>query len=67
MVLKGLFKKYIDIRFIQFEVHNDNMYKNSIDYIKIVELLNVNGFFELKNIKHSFGNINDVIFQKNKK
>lgn len=67
MVLKGLFKKYIDIRFIQFEVHNDNMYKNSIDYIKIVELLNDNGFFELKTIKHSFGDINDVIFQKNKK
>ena len=64
MVLKGLFKKYIDIRFIQFEVHNDNMYKNSIDYIKIVELLSDNGFFELKTIKHSFGNINDVIFQK---
>ena len=64
MVLRGLFKKYIDIRFIQFEVHNDNMYTNSIDYMKIVELLNDNGFFELKTIKHSFGNIYDVIFQK---
>lgn len=64
MVLKGLFKKYIDVKFIQFEVHNDNMYKNSIDYIKIVDLLNDNRFFELKTIKHSFGNINDVIFQK---
>ena len=63
-VLRGLFKKYIDIRFIQFEVHSDNMYKNSVDYIKIVELLNDNGFFELRTIKHSFGNINDVIFQK---
>jgi len=64
MVLKGLFKKYIDIKFIQFEVHNDNMYKNSVAYIKIVELLNDNGFFELKTIKHSFGDINDVIFKK---
>ncbi len=65
MVLKGLFKNSMDIRFIQIEIHKDNMYKNKVHYNKIIRILKKNGFSEYREIRHSFGKFYDIIFKKN--
>ena len=62
--LEGLFQSTIDskVRVIQFEMHFDDMYLKNRSYDDIKELLNVNGYFEIKRIKHSFGNFYDYFY-----
>lgn len=64
--LQGLFseqKMNTDIRFIQLESHNDDMYKNKKLPEEIPNLLSSNGFVECQKIKHGFGDFYEVIYQ----
>jgi len=64
--LDGLFnsKNIKDIKIIQFEIHFDDMYLNNKSYGEIKNLLNSNGYFEIKKIKHGFGNFYDAFYSK---
>lgn len=64
--LKGLFTgdKELNIKYIQLEQHNDDMYDS--ETTKSSELLIRNSFSLSKKIKHGFGNFDEVIFKKNK-
>ncbi len=63
--LKGLFEKKTDIKvhYIQLESHNDDMYKNRLDSIKITSFLMEYGFEEAARIRHGFGNFYEVIYE----
>lgn len=62
--LIGLFEKSLkfSVKYIQIEVHNDDMYANNINFNEITILLNKHGFEMLKRVKHGFGDFEDVIF-----
>jgi len=64
--LMGLFNGTVDvnIRFIQLEMHNDDMYLNTNSFSKVVELLNKNGYNIDAKLKHGFGDFDEVIFSK---
>lgn len=63
-VLSGLFaseKLPTFIKYIQVELHNDDMYLNS-NADKSIKLLNKFGYSEIKRIKHGFGDFYEIIF-----
>ena len=64
--LIGLFKiaNNCDIRFIQLEQHNDDMYFDGNKNKEIIELLEQNNYFEVKRIKHGFGDFHEIVFSK---
>ncbi len=64
--LIGLFKSYLlcDIKYIQLEMHDDDMYLNRKSIKEISEILNKNGFKIKFKIKHGFGNFYDIVFRK---
>jgi FkbM family methyltransferase len=63
--LLGLFnqKIHVQIRFIQLEQHNDDMYANATSFDEITKLLNNNGFVLKTTVRHGFGNLDEVIFE----
>jgi len=63
--LKGLFNNEVfDIKYIQLESHNDDMYLFNSTKDEIPDLLNINGFNKCTKIKHGFGDFNECIFEK---
>jgi FkbM family methyltransferase len=62
--LKGLFAEevFCDIDFIQTEKLNGDMYTS--DFSEIITFLNSNNYLLEKEIKHGFGNFEDVVFRK---
>jgi FkbM family methyltransferase len=64
--LEGLFSGRLDVevKYIQIEEHNDDMYLNKKSFNAIEELLSLNGYRVLTKIDHGFGKIQDVIFGK---
>ena len=62
--LVGLFDQDIkvQIRYIQLEQHNDDMYANATSFDVIIKLLNKNGFVLQKTVKHGFGNLDELVF-----
>ena len=67
--LKGLFddkKKTYPIKFIQLESHNDDMYVNSNNTEKLIEMLIENGFSQIAKFKHGFGDFFEIVFENNK-
>lgn len=66
--LEGLFQSTIDskVRVIQFEMHFDDMYLKNRSYDDMKELLNANGYFEIKRIKHGFGDFYDYFYSQDK-
>lgn len=62
-VLKGLFSENLraHIRFIQVEVHHDDMYFEN-KKSDIFEILMSNNFKLFKEVKHGFGSFSDLIF-----
>ena len=67
--LEGLFQSTTppNIRVIQFEMHFNDMYQKNIKYEDIKDLLNLNGYYEIKRIRHGFGNFYDYFFSQEKK
>ena len=65
-VLKGLFYNPLRsrVKFIQVEVHNDDLYEGQIKN-EIIDLLELNNFYIYKEIKHGFGSFSDIIFINN--
>jgi FkbM family methyltransferase len=63
--LSGLFtgEKNQDIKYIQIESHNDDMYQNRKSFSEIKQLLNNNSFFELFSIHHGFGDFDEIVFK----
>ena len=64
--LEGLFNtnNIEDIGIIQFEMHFDDMYLKNRSYEEMKNLLNSNGYFEIKKIKHGFGDFYDYFYSK---
>ena len=64
--LEGLFKAPYDtkIDIIQFEMHFDDMYLKARTYDEMKQLLNQNGYSEIKRIKHGFGDFYDYFYSK---
>jgi len=64
--LEGLFMSPYDakIDIIQFEMHFDDMYLRARTYNEMKELLNQNGYKEIKKIKHGFGDFYDYFYSK---
>lgn len=64
--LQGLFNEFNlpEIKYIQIENHNNDMYLDGGDYKSITTLLNSNDFYEAECISHGFGNFNEIIFNK---
>ncbi len=62
--LKGLFKEEMDceIDYIQTEKLNGDMYAS--DFSQILSFLDINKYILSKEIKHGFGNFEDVVFRK---
>ena len=54
-----------NIHLIQLENHNDDMYKNSISFNQINDILNKNNFELIERFKHAFGEFEDLLY-KNK-
>ena len=65
--LRGLFNTSLDsnIRLIQLEHHNDDMYENLISFNQINDILNKNNFELIGRFKHVFGDFEDLLY-KNK-
>ncbi len=65
--LIGLFnnEQLNDIKYIQFEMHNDDMYLNTKSFKDISELLSKNGFNVDAKIKHGFGDFYELIYRNN--
>ena len=65
-VLEGLYSKSLNskIRYIQVEVHNDDLYGVDLKN-KIINLLKLVNFEIYKEVKHGFGNFHDIIFINN--
>lgn len=64
--LQGLFNeelKVIPIRYIQLESHNDDMYLSNNQHQDIDKLLNKNGFYKKREIKHGFGDFSEIIYE----
>ena len=64
--LEGLFEstRPIEVSVIQFEMHFDDMYLKNRSYKEIKDLLNSKGYFEIKRIKHGFGDFYDYFYSK---
>ena len=64
--LKGLFKGNTNwhIRFIQMEIHNDDMCKNKNSSEDIFDLLDSKSYKTKDRIKHGFGDFSEYIFEK---
>jgi FkbM family methyltransferase len=63
--LKGLFtNETFDIKYIQLESHNDDMYLQNATKDEIPALLNINGYNKCTKIKHGFGDFNECIYEK---
>ena len=63
--LKGLFLNDVfDIKYIQLESHNDDMYLYNEAKDEIPDMLNANGFLKCTKIKHGFGDFNECIYEK---
>ena len=62
--LLGLFdnEKNVNIKYLQLESHNDDMYHNTKSFSEISDLLKENNFELAEKIKHGFGNIYEVLF-----
>lgn len=60
-VLQGLFPLKNQIKYIQIEEHDDDLYDNNKE--EIHELLKTNCYERLYKIKHGFGDIYDVIYK----
>jgi FkbM family methyltransferase len=63
--LLGLFdqKLNVQLKYIQLEQHNDDMYANATSFEEITKLLNKNGFMLKTTVRHGFGNLDEVIFE----
>jgi FkbM family methyltransferase len=63
--LSGLFSKKnsMEIKYIQIESHNDDMYKNNVSFVTINDILNQNQFYETHRINHGFGDFDEVVFK----
>ena len=63
--LKGLFDVPLNsnIKLIQLEYHNDDMYQNSIPFDKIDNLLQINNFKLIGKFKHAFGDFEDLLYR----
>ena len=68
-VLEGLFSNgnEFNIRLIQLESHNDDMYLSNSKHNEIDQLLNKNGYYEISKIKHGFGDFAEIIYEYNNK
>ena len=67
--LQGLFideKINLPIRFIQLEIHNDDMYLSNNNHQDIENILNKNSFEKIIEIKHGFGDFAELIFENKK-
>jgi FkbM family methyltransferase len=64
--LEGLFvdKLKVNLKYIQIEEHNDDMYINKKSFKEIQDLLNQNEYLLKSRIKHGFGDFHEVIFEK---
>jgi FkbM family methyltransferase len=63
--LKGLFPiESCQIDRIQLENHQDDMYQNLDSFESIQDLLQANGYWVERTIKHGFGNFYEMIFKK---
>jgi FkbM family methyltransferase len=63
--LKGLFTNFAsEIKYIQLESHNDDMYLKNATKDEIPDLLNINGYNKCTKIKHGFGDFNECIYEK---
>ena len=64
--LVGLFKKVnsCNIKFIQLEQHNDDMYIDGNKNDEIIGLLKKHNYSEVKRIKHGFGDFHEIVFSK---
>jgi FkbM family methyltransferase len=62
--LEGLFQSTNSprVKVIQFEMHFDDMYLKNRSYDDIKDLLNLNGYYEIKRIKHGFGDFYDYFY-----
>ena len=61
-VLEGLFGNHKSrVRFIQIEIHDDDLYENHNEFIQ--NILKKNGFVEVSKVKHGFGNFYDLIYK----
>ena len=65
--LLGLFSESLStqIKYMQLENHNDDMYANRINFSQINDLLNKYNFYECAKIKHGFGNFDEVVYSFN--
>ena len=65
--LVGLFNNDYkhSINIIQIEQHNDDMYSKREDRSLIQNLMINNNFVEKAKIAHSFGNFDEILFQRN--
>lgn len=63
--LQGLFSDElkVEIKFIQIELHNDDMYLNN-NVEEVHRLMHKNGYEIEARIKHGFGDFEDVVFSK---
>jgi FkbM family methyltransferase len=64
--LEGLFltKLNVNVKYIQIEEHDDDMYLNKKPFDEINDLLETNGYKIDAKIPHGFGNFVEVIFKK---
>lgn len=63
--LKGLFTNEVcEIKYIQLERHNDDMYLTNQLNIEIPSLLEAKGFNNCNIVKHGFGNLDECIYEK---
>lgn len=63
--LVGLFNLEVkNIKYIQIENHNDDMYISTTSFKDISSLLEKNNFNLAEKIKHGFGDIDELLFKK---
>ena len=63
--LQGLFiDNIVNIKYIQLESHNDDMYLSNESKDQIPNLLSSNGYSKCTIIKHGFGDFNECIYEK---
>jgi len=53
-----------NINYVQLEKHNDDMYLNNNNDLRINKILTKNGYEEIACINHGFGGIQEVIYKK---
>lgn len=66
--LQGLFTAplKVDVKFIQLEQHNDDMYLNKIPFEEIHSLLNRNNFELKETVKHGYSDLAELVFSNKK-